>query len=441
MTFVKPFCGTRYNPKTIPEPSEVIAWPYDCISEADQDAYYKQHEYNVIRLIKAKTSPMDSGTDNQFTRACADLRHWYESGILVTDPAPSFYYYRVGYELPDGTSMLRKGFFGLLRLSDNDRGAVLAHENHDPGPVADRLGLMKATGANLSPVFVTYSDPDRNVLSLMAGSLPVDPIIKTTDFGQIEQTIWRISDPVACEAIGKAMQDRKVMIADGHHRYRAALAFRDLARKQQPDAGPDAPFEYILAYFSPMEDGGGTILPTHRAVSGLPHFSTDRFLLKLSKSFYIKEVPLDQPDPEQALAGALEESAKLDEKDETFIMGLRHADSLFLLNFKKDAAKTSYPRGVPQTVRSLDVAILQKVIFEKLLGIDPGQPPADVTVDYFSDEAQTFSRLKDGAQLVFLMNPTRMDTLWTCALAGLIMPRKSTYFYPKVPAGLVFHMF
>ena len=441
MTFVKPFCGTRYNPKKVSDPSDTASWPYDTVTESDQDLFYKRHEYNVIRLIKAKISPLDSGTDNQYTRAAADLAHWMDSGILVTDPAPAFYYYRLGYSLPDGTTHLRKGFIGLMRLHDYSEKKVLPHESSTPGPIRDRVDLIQATGANLSPIFATYNDPDRSVLSLMAGSLPTDPIIKSEFVDGTEQTIWRITEPEICDAISKAMSHREVMIADGHHRYEAALRFRDVARQQFPDAGPDAPFEYILTYFSPTEDGGISILPTHRAVFGLKDFSTDRFLLKLSKSFYIKEVPFDSASPQQALAGALEEAALLDEKDETFIMALAQADSLYLLNFKKDAVNKSYSSDTPQKVRSLDVMILQKIIFEKILRIDQEESGQGVRVDYFSDEKETFERIEQGAQLIFLLNPTRLETLWTIAQAGELLPAKSTYFYPKVPAGFVFHKF
>lgn len=439
MTFVKPLCGTRYNPHKIQDLADVITWPYDCIAPQDQDQFYKRSEYNIIRLIMAKRSALDSGGDNPHTRAMADLMHWYESGVLVTDPAPAFYYYRLGYALPDGTTMLRKGFIGLMKISDYEEKRVLPHEQISERPVKDRLKLITATGANLSPIFVTYSDPERSVLSLPAGSLPADPIIKTTFIDNSEHTIWRITDKEICDAVSAAMKDKPVMIADGHHRYEAALRYREIGRKQFPDAGPDAPFEYILTYFSPMEDGGITILPTHRSVSGIKKFARDPFLLKLSKSFYIKEVPFDPDSPLQAVDTALAEAREMLDRDETFVMGLANADSLFLINFKKDMAKKSYDADVPQMVRSLDVAILQKIIFEKILGAnDSAKSPK---VEYFTNTAETFTRLQENAQIVFLLNPTKMETLWTCAKTGQLLPDKSTFFYPKVLAGFLIHKF
>ncbi len=438
MTFVMPFCGTRYNLKKIKNAADVAAWPYDCITPKDQDDFYKQSEHNVIRLIKAKTSSMDSGTDNVYTRAAADLIHWLDSGVLVTDPAPAFYYYRMAYTNSDGASLLRKGFIGLMRLNDKK---VLPHEMTSREPLLDRLNLFKSTGANLSPIFATYQDPNRSALSLMAGSLPLDPIIKTTFIDDSQHAIWRITDEKICAQISKAMENREVMIADGHHRYAAAVKFRDIARKKFPDAGPLAPFEYILTYFSPSEDQGINILPSHRAVKGLKDFSRDGILLKLSKAFYIKEHPIDPDSPAKSLEEAVNEARELNKKDETFIMGVKGADSLFLLNFKKDQAKSSYPSEVPPMVRSLDVSILQQVIFENILGVFKAGAENLVQVDLFCDTDEVYRRMEQGAQLVFLMNPTRMETLWTIARAGRLLPTKSSYFHPKVPAGFVLHKF
>ena len=443
MTFVKPFCGTRYNPKKISEPTDVASWPYDCLTEAERDDFYKRNEYNIIRLIKAKPSPLDSGTDNQFTRAAGDLTHWLENGVLVTDSAPAFYYYRLGYTRADGSQYMRKGFIGLMKISDYDEMKVLPHEKHDPVPVKNRLSLIRSTGANLSPIFATYRDPNRSVISLMVGSLPSEPIIKTSFIDGTEHSIWRITNEEICSSISRTMSERKIMIADGHHRYEAALQFRNLARKNFPNAGPDAPFEYILTYFSPAEDEGITILPTHRAVSGLKNFSTNEFMLKLSKTFYIKEVPIDKQQPDQALKDAMGEAAQLNENanDETFVMGLTGSDSLYLLNFKKDQVNKYYPANVPEKVRSLDVSILQQVVFKNILGIDPATPDPEINIDFFCREDEMFDRLKDGAQFVILLNPTRMETLWTIAEARRLLPTKSSYFFPKVLAGFVLHKF
>lgn len=440
MAEVKPFCGARYNPKKIEDPADVACLPYDCINDINQDEYYKASEYNIIRLVKAKTSPMDSGTDNVYTRAAADLNHWLESGILVKDPTPAFYYYRMSYTGPDGTPLLRKGFIGLLKIEDTEPAYVLPHEQHSREPLEDRFNLYTTTGANLSPIFATYKDEDRNVISLLAGSLPSDPIIKTSFSDGTEHSIWRITDPEICSAITKTMADKKVMIADGHHRYMAALKCRDSAREKFPDQGPEAPFEYVLTYLSPADDEGITILPTHRAVYGLKNFSVDDILLKLSKAFYIKEHPIDPDDKAGSFEEAISEAEELNKKDETFVMAVAGAESLYLLNFKKDQAKSSYPRDVPHTVRTLDVSILQQIIFENVLGIKEGKK-SSAGIEFFSDETQAAERLENGAQLVFLMNPTRMETLWTLAETGRLLPVKSSCFYPKVLAGFVLHKF
>jgi uncharacterized protein (DUF1015 family) len=231
------------------------------------------------------------------------------------------------------------------------------------------------------------------------------------------------------------------MIADGHHRYAAALEFRDIARENFPNAGPDAPFEYILTYFSPTDDEGITILPTHRSVSGLKNFSFDQLLLKLSKTFYIKEHPIQADAPLESLASALSEASELNENDETFVMGIAGGDSLYLLNFKKDQADSSYPKDVPIPVRTLDVTILQQIIFTKFLGIDPEGADAETSIEFFCDASEIFDRLSGDTQIVFLMNPTRMETLWTLAQAKRLLPTKSSYFFPKVLVGFVLHKF
>ena len=198
-----------------------------------------------------------------------------------------------------------------------------------------------------------------------------------------------------------------------------------------------------MTYFSPAEDEGTTILPTHRAVSGLKNFSTNDFLLKLSKTFYIKEVPIDPAQPGQSLRSSVAEAAQLNEdaNDETFIMGLTGSDSLFLLNFKKDQVNKYYPANVPEQVRTLDVSILQQVVFKNILRINLASPDPKVDIDFFCQESEMFSRLQNGAQFVILLNPTRMDTLWTIAENRRLLPTKSSYFFPKVLAGFVLYKF
>ena len=275
MAEILPFRALRYNPAKAGELGRVVTQPYDKISAGMQARYYDLSLYNLVRIIRGRQSASDTPADNVYTRAARSLREWIEAGVLVSDSEPAIYPYHQEYIVP-GTSesRQRRGFIALCRLEDYAARVVHRHEETLSGPKADRLELLKATRAHFGQIFMLYSDPAREIERALEAGAPGESCDVVSDEYGTRHLLGRCADPAVIERVTAAMRERKLVIADGHHRYETALAYRDLCRAQ---GRRDERAEYVMVTFIRKESEGLTILPTHRVIHSLPGFDWSAF--------------------------------------------------------------------------------------------------------------------------------------------------------------------
>jgi uncharacterized protein (DUF1015 family) len=416
MAEVLPVRGLLYDPARAGRFDDLVAPPYDVISESDRESLEAKSPFNIVRVDLPQ-----GNREEKYRNAARELRRWIEEGILRRDRAPAFYRYHQIFSLAGGREHTRKGFIGRIRLRRFDEGVVLPHERTLSGPRLDRLELSRACRTNLSQVFGLYSDPARTVDAEFASLDSTAPAIEAR-LGDVVHRIWRLTDGAAHQRIAEAMADKKVYIADGHHRYETMVAIRDELRPQARSSRSS--IEYGSMFLTAMEDPGLVILPTHRLVHGLPQFQLSRFLERLRQRFAVEKMSA-------ASAGDLR--AALAQRERSFL--LASGGEVMLLSLLPGAERAV---AGPEPLRGLDVPILHALILEEILGIDRAAQERQTNLRYLKDfDAALEESRRPEVQAVFLLNPTRIAQLKAVADAGEVMPQKSTFFFPKLASGLL----
>ncbi len=443
MSNIKPFRAVHYNTDKIVNPSLVMAPPYDVIKGTFQDTLYGRHEANIIRLILAKRDEGDVNGNEKYDRAAAHYKEWLGNGTLVRDEKPALYYYTQEYEGPGGDKLTRKGFITLKKLEEFGKGGMHPHEKTLSGPKADRLKLMKACSANFSCIFSLYSEPDTapeyRVSTLIESAATGAPFIVATDDDGVINRVWIVSDEEVVKSVVERMESKPLFIADGHHRYETALNYRNFRREADAkDSGAD----YVMMYLSSMDDEGMTIFPTHRVVHSLPLFVPDLFLEKCEEYFFIDEFFFDESMEEMARERFLSKLKDATDRsgggDISFGLYMAGRDSYYLLTVKgPEILDDFFGPNVPEVYRRLDVTVLHSLILNNILEITQEAQEKQTNIRYVKNIDEALGEAKDGeCQAVFIMNSTRIDQVKAVAEAGLVMPQKSTYFYPKLLTGL-----
>lgn len=430
MAIVSPFRGIRFDTSRAGDLSRVIAPPYDVISPEEQKALHERHPRNIVRIDFGLDRPGDGPSGNKYTRAASSYRQWLAEGTLVREEKPCLYYYEQEFEIPGMGRFVRKGFLGALRLSAFGEGDVFPHEKTLAKPKEDRLALMRATEADTSPIFGLYSDPGDVVLRALRRGMDGRPDLAATDGLGILHRAWKVSDAAALAAAVKAMEDKKVFIADGHHRYETALAYREEMRKRH-GVSSDAAYEHVLMFLCNMDDEGIVILPTHRGIHSLPAFSEDGFDAKV-RAVLPSETRGGTPD--EAMKAVADAGRK--GKAIAWIAG---GGRYHLVTFPDltDFCATHLAK-FPPPLRPLDVVLLHGFLLEKLLGIAPEAVTAGRFVKYYKEPAKAAADLASGAiQAAFFLNPVSMQEFRDVSLSGHVLPQKTTFFYPKILTGLV----
>ncbi|MBI2340016.1 MAG: DUF1015 domain-containing protein [Deltaproteobacteria bacterium] len=430
---VFPFRAYTYNPQKVGDISRVVTPPYDVINPEMQRDFYQRSDYNFVRV----DLPREPG-DLRYEAAKATFQEWLKGEVLVPDAKPAFYFHHQTFtlgtpSLPDSRPVTRKGFFGVRRIEDFSEGGVRPHEKTLEGPKADRLKLTRAVQAQLSPVFTLYSDPGKRVDHLVTRLKEGQPLFDFTTVEGERHQVWRETDPIVCKFVGEFVSDKPVFIADGHHRYETALNYRDECRRNFPPGEGLEPFNYVLMYFTNRDDEGLIILPIHRALHHLVDFELGDFIRMLQKHFTV--TPLVGDDSATVTARLAEEGAD----SHAFVLVTRDPKKSFLLAMKKRAWRHSpVAARVPPSLVDLDVTVLHRLVFEEILRITPQAQAGQENIIYWKDARKAIDETRRGnCEIAFLLNPTRIEEMETAALAGEKMPQKSTYFYPKVPSGLV----
>jgi uncharacterized protein (DUF1015 family) len=426
MADVQPFRGFRYDLARVGQLSDVIAPPYDVIDAPLQQALYDRSPFNVVRLILNKESPKDSEHDNRYTRAAQALRDWTRDGILAQDSARCLYVYQQEFEA-EGKRYTRKGFMARVRLEKLGQGRIYAHEETMSGPKADRLKLFHATNMNLSQVFGMYPDEKGEVQAKLDAAIGRSLPIQATDHLGVVSRIWPIADQHVHSAVASLFGQKPIFIADGHHRYETACRYLDEKKQAGEVTSDDAPANFVLMHLVAMQDPGLIILPTHRLVSGLNEMRADHLRTLLGPHFEMETVA----SGEQAW-----EWIETDGSQELLGFGTQ-ADGVWQIGRFRSAPLMAELAGEhSEAWRGLAVAVLQRVILEKLL------PEANMTPKcqyvHLLKEATDAVAAKE-CQLAVLVPPATMQHVEQIAGNLEKMPPKSTYFYPKVLSGLVFH--
>ncbi len=429
MAHIEPFRALRYDPTRVSIP-QVVTQPYDKITPEMQDAYYAASPNNLVRVILGKEHAGDHASQNRYTRAAQSFQHWRREGIFMQDAEPSLYLYVQRFTVPGGTTEReRRGFIALGKLEDYSNGIIFRHEKTLAKPKADRLELLRATQAHFGQLFMLYSDPAAEIEGLLAPE--GDPDLETLDEYGVSHRVWKFSDPGLVRAVQEKMRDKKLVIADGHHRYETALNYRN-ERRAAGGSGAAAPYDMVMMTLVNMDSPGMVILPTHRVVHGLPSFSSSAFREGASAYFSVEEV--DASVDAARASVILREAGRVG----TALLAVT-ADRVFLLDRAKSVPSAVFA-GWSLRQQALDVVQLHKCLLEGVLGISEEAVREQRNVRYIRDIGEAMSQARSGsANVTFLMNPARMTQVRDIAFAGEVMPQKSTDFYPKLLTGLTIY--
>jgi len=415
MAEIKPFFGIKYNPEKIKDLSLVITQPYDKITPQMQEEYYKRHPYNFVRLILGKSQ-------DRYQESYENYHKWQRERILIKDERPGIFPYTQEFEI-EGERRIRKGFIAALRLYDFEEGIVLPHERTHSKPKEDRYRLFIRTKKNYEQVFMLYSDPENKINSILEEVFKKKPEIEARgEYGVIHR-MWSIYDPEIIRSIARLMEDKILLIADGHHRYETSLRVRNELKQYVPFYSGKECFNYRMVTFVNMYDEGLVILPTHRLFKRIP-VDFDEFIKKSADYFDIEKI---------SKANIEEEVKKYRDKH---AYGIYRKDDGYIFILKDASVMKKLLPDRSDEYRNLDVSILHAVVVENLLGISKNE--LEDVIDYERYTQNVIEKVDKGDYVVgIIMNPTRPEEVQQVALKRERMPQKSTDFYPKLVSGLV----
>jgi uncharacterized protein (DUF1015 family) len=438
MARIYPFRAWRYNPSAV-RLNDVVTQPYDKITPAMQQGYYQRSPYNLVRIILGLPELFDAERgESVYTRAVRDFRAWREEGVLVQEKEPCVRAYSQHFTVP-GTNTVkeRRGFIALGRLHEYAEQVVFPHEQTLDRAKSERLKLLQATRAYFGQIFMLYSDPAGTVETILFDDPGTAEFEVTDEYGVVHR-VWRVSDPATIRLLTAAMADKKLIIADGHHRYETALDYMHehagaQARQETSTTQlPHPPYAEAAAMmtFVNMDADGLVILPAHRVVHSLDGFHLKTFLHSADEFFAVE--PLAAQDADGLLAALRHENGP------AFVAVTRGGH--FLLRSKPEAATVL--QNVPERLRQLDPTHLHKLVLERVLGLDAGKMSESAHVRPVREAAEVVDQVRsgrDGAQIGLLTNPVTMEQLREIAFAGEVMPHKSTDFFPKLLSGLAIY--
>ncbi|MBI2852247.1 MAG: DUF1015 domain-containing protein [Chloroflexi bacterium] len=435
MAEIRPFGGVHYSKKLLEDWPAVICPVYDIITPQQQQELYLRSEYNFVRLEFARELPQDTATNSKYTRVAATLGQWLEQGVLVADEQPAIYLHDQHFTYRD-KEYRRRSLIVRVRLEEWENNVVRPHEGTMTGPKADRLNLLWATQANTSPVLALYDDPGGKIATILETQEKKEPHFDLRKTAGEGHCIWALTDHDTVKQVRCLLADQPLYIADGHHRYESALAYRRQKLASSPEAADgEAGFNFVMMTLVDFADPGLLILPPHRLVRGIAHPALDELMPKLKIFFDIEKLPLGSPDIWQKVDTWLASVGGVN-----LALYGPNPGALFLLTLRDPAAVSEMvPYFHSEIYKRLDVSVLDHVILEEFLELD--REKEEQLRAYTYDEKDAINRVQaQEYQLAFLLRPVRPETIKAIADAGDRMPNKSTYFYPKTPAGLMVNL-
>ncbi len=442
MAKIVPFRGIVYNPERVENLANVATPPYDVITPPEQLAFYESHPWNIIRLILGKTSEKDTPQDNRHTRSADFFNAWMSEGILIQDISPAFYLTSIEFSV-QSRKITRWGLISQVALEPFENGVVLPHEKTFSRVKSERLELMKSCHANYSPIFSLYSDSEQIVLNTLRQScsemMPdMKPDMKFVDtYGHLHQ-LWRITDVAVHQRISDFMNDKSIFIADGHHRYETALNYRQWIADRTPGFSPEHPANFIMMYLCGMEDPGLLILPAHRMVKAISPEKLVSFITEAEACFDISRFSMESGIGTGTTAEKWDSILNTGGAHTRIGVVIRNHQQGYLLSLKPGIMQRMFGREMSERMLELDVTVLTRLILMELLGLNHSQLDDESIMSYSSKTDVALEAVRTGdCDVAFILNSTRIDQVKRIAEAGEIMPRKSTYFYPKVITGQV----
>jgi uncharacterized protein (DUF1015 family) len=426
---IAPVRGLYYNPQKVADFSQVASPPYDVIAPDEEERYRKRHPYNIVRLIL----PRGEGGVDRYHVAARYLREWQNEEVLIRDDKPSLYPYQQIFVSPEGETKQRNGFISLVKLEPWGEGHIVPHERTTPKPVEDRLRLIEACNANFSQVFMLYSDPGGEVEEQLAKVRTSAPRHEFRDDDGVSHRLWQADDRAIIDHVVKWMQEKILLIADGHHRYKTALIYRDGMRERYPSLNERSLFEYTMVYLTPIEGEGLLILPTHRLIAPKGLLDMDGLNTALKKYFSFHAFSFDVPGGEKEARDQFFKALdKISPGRYTFGLYIGGEKRYIQLIFKDKFDARDLLKGYAGVVQELDVTLLDGFILKELLKVEQED------VGLLKGRNEALEEIHTGRyRAAFLLNPPTIQQIDRVVSAGEVMPRKTTFFYPKVASGLV----
>lgn len=420
MAEIAPFKGIRYNQSVVGDISKVVSPPYDIISPHDRVYYHELHPNNFVRLILGEERETDDESNNRFTRARAYLDQWIQTGVLKQDEKPAIYVYEQQFER-DGERKIVRGFTCAVKLHEYSDKVILPHENTLAKPKSHLGPLLRQVRANLDCVYGLYADEQCILNEVMKRAASQAPVIDTLDRDGVRHILWMVTDPGEIEIVVSFLKDKPIAIADGHHRYETALAYRNEVR-EQIGGGPagDIPSDYTLMTIVNVFEKDMTIFPTHRVVGSLTEDVVDSLTDRLAEMFEVESSTRDT---------LIDDAAKLN------AIGIYSKNGAFTAKLKENSRDLIEGSDAS---KQLELNVLHKLILEPILGIDQEKLRNQTHIIYTRDAQEAMSLVDSGErQIAFLLNHIDVKSVLDIAEAGEKMPQKATYFYPKLLSGLV----
>jgi uncharacterized protein (DUF1015 family) len=443
MAQVYPFRAYRYDPAKAPF-EKVLTQPYDKISPGMQEKYYAMHPNNLIAVEKGRVQVGDAAGNDVYSRAAEAIDVWIRSGAVVQDPKESFYGYTQEYAVPgSGEKLTRRGFIGAGQLEEYSAGVIYRHEYTLSGPKADRLELLRKTRMHTGQLFMIYSDADKRVDRILEeAEAAAGPATEMTDEYGVVHRLWVMSDAERVEAIHEAMSDKKLVIADGHHRYETALNYRNERREQAGKIVADAPYERAMMTFINTQGTGLTILPTHRVVGNLRDFNWSELRRYLEPWFTAEKIEVAEGAGKESARGEFlrRVMAWRERRAIGVYPSAKEGRAFYVLTLREGADLARLLPNASALQRELDVVLLHEGILEPGLGITRQSVTAEANLSYEREAGAALDAVDRGtAQIAFLLNSCDVEQVVKIATAGEVMPQKSTDFYPKLMSGITMY--
>jgi uncharacterized protein (DUF1015 family) len=429
MAEILPFRGIHFAQEELGSLESVVAPPYDVITPAQQDDFYAASDYNIIRIILNRPEPHDNAAYNPYTRAASYLREWLRMGVLVRDESPALYAYRQVFTHPtDRDRYTRTALFCAMKLEPYTAGVIMPHEETRAKAKEDRLQLIRATQANTEPIFGLFEDPEGTVLHALELAIADSPPDLQVTINGDQHQLWRIEQQEVIASVQEFLRPQPIWIADGHHRYETALAYRDERRAAEGHSHGLREYDYILIGLVSFNDPGLVVLPTHRLVRNIPAGRLEELYLLLERYFTIEPVI-----PNEIVA-----RMRVEQGSRIHRFGLVQPGRSWVLTLRDLGLMDAAVEGYSSVWKQLDVSILQVLVLERSLGIPAASLATTPNIGYTRDPNEALHAVQSGEwQLALLLNPPSAEEVRRVASVGEKMPPKSTYFYPKLWSGLL----